>query len=322
MTSRITPEIRRLSESSLSEAVKIWNEGFVGYFVDMTVSVDTYVSRLHYLFVSPELSLIAFHENKPVGFLLNGIRDNNGRKTAWNGGTGVAADFRGAGIGRALVQAALELYRDNNVEVATLEAICENERAIGLYQSLGYEVVDRLLLHQHDGAVEFPETNGRYSIKSATPYEVGRLEFYDDSTPWQTQWLTLTRNRGEALIVVDAAGNEVGYALYRRQFNEQGGLKGIAMHQCHVRSGQADAHMVAIAALRHVYAPLDVSCHRTTNNFSASKTGTCRSLENAGFTTFAQQVHMRNLIREPETGIENRKSGTGNREPGTENREP
>lgn len=300
MTSQITPEIRRLSESSLSEAVKIWNEGFVGYFVDMTISVDVYVSRLHYLFVSPELSLIAFHENKPVGFLLNGIRDNNGRKTAWNGGTGVSSDFRGAGIGKALVQAALELYRDNNVELATLEAICENERAIRLYQRLGYEVVDRLVFYQHDGAVLFPEIDGRYSIKSATPYEVGRLEFYDDSTPWQTQWQTLTRNRGEALVVVDAAGDEVGYALFRRQFDEHGTLKGIAMHQCNVRSDQADADAVATAALRHVYAPLDVSCHRTTNNFSASKTDICRLLENAGFTTFAQQVHMLNrLAREP-----------------------
>lgn len=293
MTSRITPEIRRLSDSSLSEAVKIWNEGFVGYFADMTLSIDAYLSRLHYLFVSPELSLIAFHENKPVGFLLNGIRDNKGRKTAWNGGTGVSADFRGAGIGKALVQAALELYRAHNVELATLEAICENERAIGLYQSFGYEIVDRLLFFQHDGAVVFPDIDGRYSIKSATPYEVGRLEFYDDSTPWQTQWQTLTRGRGEALIVVDSAGDEVGYALYRRQFDEHGSLKGIAMHQCKVRSGyQTDADTVATAALRRVYAPLDVSCHRTTNNFSASKTDTCRLLENAGFTTFAQQVHM------------------------------
>ncbi len=33
-------EIRRLSACSFDDAVKIWNEGFQGYFVDMTLSLD------------------------------------------------------------------------------------------------------------------------------------------------------------------------------------------------------------------------------------------------------------------------------------------
>jgi hypothetical protein len=81
-----TTEIRRLSACSFDEAVKIWNEGFKGYFVDMTMSVDGYLSRLHGEGLSPEFSLLAFCEGGLAGFLLNGIRMSAGRKVAWNGG--------------------------------------------------------------------------------------------------------------------------------------------------------------------------------------------------------------------------------------------
>jgi ribosomal protein S18 acetylase RimI-like enzyme len=292
MPSRITPEIRRLSEYSFTEALQIWNEGFKGYFADMTMTMDAYLSRLHWLFLSPELSLVAFHEGKPVGCLLNGVREHQGRKIAWNGGTGVSPEFRGAGIGKALVKAALELYREQEVNVAMLEAIRENERAIKLYQSFGYETVDRLIFYKHDGAVGFPKVAEEYSVRTATPLEVGQLDFYQDLTPWQTQWQTLTRNRGEALIVVDRNGAAAGYALYRRQFDQQGILTGIAIHQCVVQSGRADAEAIGISALRSVYAPLDEASHRTTNNFSAASVVICRLLEDAGFTIFAEQVHM------------------------------
>ncbi|HXD30523.1 MAG TPA: GNAT family N-acetyltransferase [Pyrinomonadaceae bacterium] len=294
MPSPITPEIKLLSECSLADALLAWNEGFKGYFVDMTMSLDDYVSRLHYLFVSPELSLIAFHAGRPVGFLLNGIRVNNGKTVAWNGGTGVSPDLRGAGIGKALVQAALELYRKKEVEVATLEAVSTNERAINLYKSLGYEVVDRLIFLQRDGEVDFPKATQGYSVRASTPHEVGVLDFYDESTPWQTQWQTLTRNNGEALIVSASDGVEVGYALYRKQLDAQGSLIGIAMHQCRVRAGLGvdEAEAVAICALRQVYSPLEVDCHRTTNNFSSSQARILGILESAGFTTFIEQAHM------------------------------
>jgi hypothetical protein len=90
-------EIRRLNTCTFDEAVQIWNEGFKGYFVDTTLSLDGYVARLHNEGLSPEYSLIAFRAGNPAGFLLNGIRTNGGKKVAWNGGTGVDPEFRGSG---------------------------------------------------------------------------------------------------------------------------------------------------------------------------------------------------------------------------------
>ena len=288
-------EIRRLSACSFDDAVKIWNEGFHGYFVDMTLSLDRYLSRLQRAGLSPELSLMAFCDGTPAGFLLNGIRTNPGPKVAWNGGTGVSPQFRGRGVGKALMRATVDLYKELGIQIATLEAISENESAILLYQQFGYEVVDRLVFFNHQGELNertFPELNSQtYSTAQVAPYLVGQLEFYQESAPWQGHWQSLIRQNGEALIVSDADGAAVGYALYKKKRDERGRITEIALHQCVVIPG-ADTDAIIGCALRSVYAPLKLECTRSTYNFSKSNEAVNRMLHEAGFQSFIEQVHM------------------------------
>src|SRR5512138_2804420 len=137
-------EIKRMHTCSFQTALDVWNKGFQGYFVDMTISLDVFMKRLSSEGISLKHSLIAFHEGAPVGFLLNGFRTVGDKKIAWNGGTGVVPNMRGKGVGRVLVGAALELYQAESVNVATLEAICGNKSAIALYTNNGYQVIDEL----------------------------------------------------------------------------------------------------------------------------------------------------------------------------------
>lgn len=290
-----TTEIRRLSACSFDEAVKIWNEGFQGYFVDMTMSVDGYLSRMQREGLSPEFSLLAFCEGRPAGFLLNGIRVSAGRKVAWNGGTGVSPQFRGRGVGKALMRATLDLYGGQGVEVATLEAISENEQAISLYRQFGYEIVDRLVFLQREGKLNdsaFQRADSQsYSAERVAPYDVGKLEFYQELAPWQAHWQSLRRNKGEALIVSDAKGAAVGYALYQKQYHDDGKTSDIALYQCVARSA-VDTEAVVACALQSLYAPLELECRRSTYNFSKSNGAVRMMLSEAGFTPFIEQVHM------------------------------
>jgi RimJ/RimL family protein N-acetyltransferase len=57
-----------------------------------------------------------------------------------NLGIAIVRAFRGLGIGRALMERALDWMKQRRVEKATLEVFASNERAIALYQKLGFEV--------------------------------------------------------------------------------------------------------------------------------------------------------------------------------------
>ncbi len=61
-------EIRRLNTCSFDDAVGVWNEGFKGYFIDMTLSLDGYLTRLQTEGLSPEYSFVGFSEGQAVGF--------------------------------------------------------------------------------------------------------------------------------------------------------------------------------------------------------------------------------------------------------------
>jgi hypothetical protein len=57
-----------------------------------------------------------------------------------NVGIAIIKPYRGIGIGRALMERALAWMIERGVEKATLEVFSTNERAIGLYRQLGFEV--------------------------------------------------------------------------------------------------------------------------------------------------------------------------------------
>jgi ribosomal protein S18 acetylase RimI-like enzyme len=293
-------EIRRLNTCTFDEALQIWNSGFEGYFVDMTLSLDLYIARLDNENLSAEHSLVAFSEGKPAGFLLNGIRTNEGRRVAWNGGTGVSPEFRGQGVGRVLVTAALKLYAEQEVEVATLEALSTNDTAISLYQRCGYEIIDRLVLLEHRGPLikgfSKPADPGSYAVRLVPPALVAGLRFYQASVPWQAQWQSVSLSYGWGLLVSDARGEDVGYALYKKTFEPAGRAFATTLYQCVAAPGRNDAESILACALQEVYAPLDAECRRLAHNLSKKNESLCRLLEDAGFITFAEQVHMAQTI--------------------------
>jgi ribosomal protein S18 acetylase RimI-like enzyme len=291
-------EVRRLSTRKFDEAVQLWNEGFQGYLVDMTLSLDRFLARLIMEDLSLSRSLVALCDGQPAGFLLNGIRNNGVHKVAWNGGTGVRPEFRGRHVGRALVEAAIEVYKEEEVHHATLEALAGNDAAIALYQKCGYEIIERLvILHCETSlASQLCDSDRSYSVRTVQPHEVARLDFYRSDLPWQVQWQSVAAKKGSALIVTDTSGVVVGYALYRCTFTEAGTLAVITLFQCEARTDQPDPDVIIASALERVYSPLDVQCRRNTSNLSESNELVRSCLEKAGFSTFVEQVHMIKVI--------------------------
>lgn len=285
-------EIRRLSESTWKEAVGVWNEGFQDYFADVKMDADTFTARLAREGLSPELSIMAFHNGRPVGILLSGIRLIGEKRIAWNGGTAVVPRCRRLGVGRALVEAALGIYRENGVDIATLEAIRQNERAIALYSRMGYEAIDRLGVYRCAGSlVELRDGGGTsYAVRRGMPQDAARLPFYRVMAPWQTHWPSLTG--GESLIAFDPDGKAAGYALYRRNYDPERNLTGITLFQCEADPERRDGEAVMRSLLGEAFAPLHQPVKRTAVNLPLSNRTAVELLERMGFSLELEQVHM------------------------------
>ncbi|MGV2788515.1 GNAT family N-acetyltransferase, partial [Clostridium perfringens] len=121
--------------------------------------------------------------------VMNSFREEDGVKIARNGGTAIAPDFRGKGIGKNMMEKNAELYEEQGVRRAYLEAISTNAPAIRLYESVGYEIIDRLLIMSN---VQLPEQQSGQNAPS--PYtqvrglaaEAASVAFYRSGKVWQT----------------------------------------------------------------------------------------------------------------------------------------
>jgi ribosomal protein S18 acetylase RimI-like enzyme len=283
--------IKRLSECTFNQAVMAWNRGFEGYFSNMTFTLDQFTRRFVLDGLSPNLSIVAFDGEEPVGFILSGIRVINGKRVSWNGGTGVATDYRGKGVGQQLMEAAISIYKDEEVEIALLEAISQNERAIKLYTNYGYKVIDQLVHLHQNGPLPTNVLAGSsdYTIERKLPVDVIELPFYKSMASWQTHWNN--GRDGESIIVSDADGNKVGYALYRRAFNEEAKQIAIVLIQCEIAPGREDEKEIVHTMLHELYVP-SMDIQRSVINMPVGNASVITSLQECGFSVKVEQVHM------------------------------
>jgi ribosomal protein S18 acetylase RimI-like enzyme len=287
-------EIRPLSEWKLEEMVHLWNEAFSDYYSDMKMDLERFAVRLDRDALSPEQSLVAWVDGIPAGFVMGGIREVGGRRVAWNGGTAVVPRFRGQGVGRKLMEAVLDMYRRHQVDLATLEAISVNERAISLYKSLGYRVVDHIWIYRSEQAMTLPDRGEtertEYTIRRERPQDVAGLPFYRVTAPWQSQWFCVPG--GMALIAENGTGEPAGYALVRKVKDDFGEWREMVAHDLVVHSGRTDGEAVARVLLEEAFAPADAPAKRTVLHVSEKTPWLSEWLEKNGFHPVVRQVQM------------------------------
>lgn len=299
--------IKRLSDCTLKEAAEVYNRGFEDYYVPVSVNVDQFTTRLMNGRMSPELSILAFVDGQAAGFVLNGIQIMNGKKIARNGGTGVSADYRRLGVGKALMERTMEIYKQEDVDIAVLEAFSVNEKAISLYEKMGYKVIERLLFLECTSVAErnpfiSSSDEGRYKVVHGISRDAGMLTYYKYDVPWQNHWENIMD--GESVLVQTLDGETVGYALYKRSMRPSGELAAITLYQCEVSPGRQDQDAIMRFALSNVFAPYDVGCKRTTFNLPDSNYELIKILQDAGYSQaftesniLLEQVHMHKIMK-------------------------
>lgn len=137
-------EIRNLAATTPEQLVEAILAAFEGYFVPMPADVNYWVTRFKGARVNFELSFGVFDNDQLVAFIIHGIDFHNGIKTAFNTGTGVIPAYRNRQLVSRLYDFALPLLRENGVGKCMLEVITANEKAIRVYEQIGFRNVRKL----------------------------------------------------------------------------------------------------------------------------------------------------------------------------------
>lgn len=287
--------IKRLKECTLEDALIGWNTGFEGYYFNATMDIDRFSARLGLENLSATLSIVAFDGEKPVGILLSGYKKIKGKKIAWNGGTGVAKDYRRKGVGKLLLDKAIDLYEEAEVEISTLESIAENTKAINLYKQKGYKIVDEVV---HLRSEEVPEFNGalEYQAVYTSAQDAQYFSMYQSDSPWQSQWFAM--KEGQALQLINSEGETVAYGLFKRQFDGDGTLKAVVVTHCYVNEQVAEKGTILDTLFSYLFPPSSMKYECTVAFFPVSNKDVYQFLLDKGFTRRVNQVWMKRTVRE------------------------
>ena len=112
---------------TMAELAEHFTAGYEGYFTPVHVDEAT----MRYMVEAWDIDLARSRAMPGVGVCNLAVRDARG----WIGGLGVVPAERRRGVGRALMEAAL----DAAPSLVTLEVIEQNKPAIRLYEDLGFE---------------------------------------------------------------------------------------------------------------------------------------------------------------------------------------
>jgi GNAT superfamily N-acetyltransferase len=279
---------KKLSTIKFEEAHVLFNRGFEGYLIPMNLTLDQFIGRFGNDVLSPNLSVIAFDGNDPIGFVLQGIREETGQIISWNGGTGIIPEYRGKQVGEKLVREAEKLLRENNVTTATLEALTENAPAIRLYEKCGYQVTDRLLFLSGKGRLveKLPEL-GNYIIEKFPAFQAIGSEIFPVIVPWQTAASTVPKVGGE-VVVLKKEGTIKAACLIRKKAVYGKEAEGITLFQVTANEKQEEVDLLLAHALEY-----NKDLGRSTYNFVYNDGVVVKSLLASGFEeTAISQVFM------------------------------
>jgi GNAT superfamily N-acetyltransferase len=211
---------------SFAELAALFTRGYEGYFVPVQVDEPT----LRYMVDAWDIDLARSRVAPGEGFCNLAVRGDR----AWIGGIGVVPEARRKGMGRALMEAVLELAPPT----VLLEVIKENEPAIRLYESLGFERTRVLEVWRVDAPY-------------VTAESVEQSLLGQGDLPWQREDASLPSDyervevdggailfRGETVFQLEARDQEAAAALLSR---------GTTLNYVNVPEGD-----IAIGALRRL----------------------------------------------------------------------
>ncbi|HDK7168973.1 TPA: GNAT family N-acetyltransferase [Clostridium botulinum] len=223
--------------------VETLHETFLNTFSDYQVKMDLPILKFQYMLQRrgyvAKASIGAFNDETLVGFVLNGVRNWDGKLTAYDTGTGVIETYRKQGITSNMLLNVRQLFKEMGVEQYLLEVIQSNTSALQLYKKQGFKILRDFECFHLDKNKYNPITTYKVEhvnmINSNDWREL--TEFWDFVPSWQNS-IDSINVVSDAFIysIVRLDDNIVGYGVIDKK---TGDIPQIAVNKNYRRKGIA-----------------------------------------------------------------------------------
>lgn len=203
-----------LSKTSVREIATCFNAAFSDYLIPFSLTPRQLEDKMIAEDVALDLSVGVFSEDNLVGFILHGIREINGRKIAYNAGTGVAPTKRGAGLTNKMYEHILPVLMEKNILRLEHEVLCENYPAIAVYKKAGFVETGKLNCYKGELKNLSEKTDITVLELKAADWKLFQT-FWDFEPAWQNACKTID-NISQDCKVIAGVKNDItaGYLIY------------------------------------------------------------------------------------------------------------
>lgn len=195
-------QFQTLENQSIKELCNLFNAAFADYLVKIEMTPEKLQNKFDSEEVSLKHSVGLFSEGKPVGFILQALRNTASGKIAYNAATGVIPEFRGKNATVQLYEFIRPKLVKSGVKEVVLEVIDKNTPAIKSYKKVGFTILHDLECFNGFPSISKPENS--LIVEEATGKFVPPEHFWD----WQPTWQNTTQT-------VIQSGQYKTWSIYR-----------------------------------------------------------------------------------------------------------
>jgi len=208
---------RTLNNVSIETLHEAFQNAFSDYQVEMNLSIETFKQMLQRRGYAPEISIGAFKDDRLVGFILNGLRNLNGKTTVYDIGTGVIIDYRRQGVTSNMLLNVKEVLKQKQIEQYLLEVIQSNTSALQLYKKEGFKIRRNFSCFKIDKKSYVPVKNYKVEHTDQMAWEQLR-EFWDFEPSWQNSIDSVNAVSKEFLYSIVHYDNTIaGYGIINKK---------------------------------------------------------------------------------------------------------
>lgn len=183
-------QIHSLQNVPTEKIAKCFNKAFATYFVPIKLDAQSLRDKIKSENILLESSVGVTINQELAGFILIGI--DRQKSIAYNAGTGVIPEFQGQQLTEKMYPFLLSNLKKREIHHHLLEVICENLKAIKIYEKLGYFVLRKVICYK--GKVSKP-SNHKYKIEVIElPDDVKAKQFWNHYPTYQNSTNTIRNN--------------------------------------------------------------------------------------------------------------------------------